>query len=318
MKASELATLVGGRMVGPDREFSGVAPLDKAGPSHLAYAVAPSTVGTGAGVLLASRESPGTTTVVVDDPRLAFATALEALFPQLHPRGVQPGAFVHPDSTVHESATVYPGAWVGPRVQVGARSVIFPNAVLLADCEVGRDCRVGPGAVLGYAGFGVCSTPSGPKPMPQQGRVVIEDGVCIGANTCVDRAFLEETRIGSSSQLDNLVQVGHNCRLEEGVVIAAQCGLSGSVHLEKGVVLAGQVGVADHVTIGAGAAVGGQSGLNRDLQGGRRWMGTPAMSIELAARVYAALKALPDLLRRVRRLEKAMGLPKTQKGRPIL
>ena len=314
MRASALASLVGGRLEGPDREFSGVAPLAEAGPEHAAYSTSVPSPATEAGVLLATEAVAQHTVVVVADPKLAFIVLLRHLFPEVHPVGVQPGAHVHASAVLEPDVTVYPGAYVGPDARIGEGSILFPNAVVMAGSVVGRHCRVGPGAVVGHAGFSLHPTAQGLEPVPQVGRAVLEDGVWLGALTCVDRAFLRETRVGAGSQIDNLVQVGHNCQLGRQVVIAAQTGLSGSVTVGDGAVLGGQVGVADHVTIGPGAQVGAQSGTNHDLGGGRRWMGTPALPLRLAARFFAARKELPKLLRRVRRLEKRLDALARQEG----
>ena len=305
MRASDLASLVGGVLHGPDVDLVGVAPLEHAGSADCAFAER-LPARSDAGVLLASEPVPGRCTVVTPDPKGAFVVLLRRLFPEVHPKGVQPGANVDPSARLAPGVVVYPGAYVGPDVELGADTVVLPNAVLLRGTVVGAGCVVGPGAVLGHAGFGLHPGPRGPEPVPQVGRVVLGDGVGVGANSCVDRAFLEQTRLGDATQLDNLVQVGHNCRVGRGVIMAAQVGLSGSVTVGDGAVLAGQAGVADHVTIGPGAQLGGQAGANHDLAGGERWMGTPAIPLRLAAKVFAASKQLPDLLRRVRRLEKRL------------
>ncbi len=305
MRASELATLTGGVLHGPDAGVLGVAPVETAGETQCAFATR-LPVETGAGVLLASAPVEGRSTVVVEDPKAAFLLLLKALFPEVHPAGVQPGAHVDPSARLGPGVAVYPGAYVGPDVQVGAETVILPNAVLLRGSVVGAGCVIGPGAVVGHAGFGLHPGPHGPVRVPQVGRAVLGDGVGIGANSCVDRAFLEETRLGDATQLDNLVQVGHNCQVGRGVVMAAQVGLSGSVTVGDGVVMAGQAGVADHVEIGAGAQLGGQAGVNRDIPAGERVMGTPAVPLRLFARVAAASKQLPELIRRVRALEKKL------------
>ncbi len=306
MRASELAALVGGHLHGPDTAFVAVAPLEQAAEPHCAFA-AGSVTDSRAGVLLAREPLPGRCTVVVDDPKGAFILLLRHMFPEAHPQGVQPGAHVDPSARLAPGVVVYPGAYVGPEVEVGADTVILPNAVLLRGTVLGAGCVIGPGAVLGHAGFGLHPGPQGPEPVPQVGRVVLGDGVGVGANSCVDRAFLQETRLGDRAQLDNLVQVGHNCQLGRGVVMAAQVGLSGSVRVGDGAVLAGQAGVADHVEIGAGAQLGGQAGVHGDIPAGERVMGTPAIPLRLFARVAAASKQLPELLRRVRALERKLG-----------
>ncbi len=321
MKASEVAALTGGVLVGPDRGFEGVAPLGRAGPDDLAFAERPPSGPCRAGILLASVPA-ASTTVVVADPRAAFVRVLEHLFPEVHPEGVQPGAWVHPTARLGRNVSVYPGAYVGPDVEIGDDSVVYPNAVVLGGTRIGRACVVGPGAVVGHAGFGVHATPEGPCPVPQVGRAVLEDRVSLGANTCVDRAFLEETRVGAGSRIDNLVQVGHNCRLGRDVVIAGQAGLSGSVVVGDGAVLGGQAGVADHVTVGGGARVGSRAGVHRDLEGDRAWLGAPAVPAALAARIFAAWKELPDLIRRLGRLERrvealARGADASRPDRPM-
>ena len=293
MKASELAALVGGTLHGEDVDFGGVAPLETAGPGHCAYAEDAVPEGCRAGVLLA-RAAAGRSTVVVDDPKLAFIRLLVRLFPVEQPAGVQPGAFIHPTARLAEGVIVYPGVYVGPDCSVGARTVLHPGVVLYADTVVGADCILHAGCVLGADGFSYHPGPEGPVKVPQVGRVRVEDNVEIGANACIDRAFLTETVIGRDSKLDNLVQVGHNSRLGRGVLVAGQAGLSGSVTVGDGSVLAGQAGVADHVTLGPGTVVGAQSGVHNDLDGGT-WLGTPAMPVKLARRVFALWRRLPEM-----------------------
>lgn len=299
MNASELAELVGGRLAGDDRAFSGVAPLPSASPAQAAYAEGAVPDGCHAGVLLARAAVPGRTVVVVDDPKAAFIRLLEHLFPEVHAPGVMPGAHVHPSAKIAPSASIYPGVVIGAGCAVGEGSILFPNVVLYPGTIVGRDCRVHAGVVLGADGFSYHRGAHGVTKVPQVGRVRVEDGVEIGANSTIDRAFLEETLIGAGAKIDNLVQVGHNSRVGRRAVLAAQTGLSGSVTLGDGVVLAGQVGVADHVEIGPGAVVGAQSGVSHDLPGGERYLGSPAVPAAQARRIYAVWKRLPELWRAV-------------------
>ena len=299
MTASELAALVGGALTGEDRAFVGVAPLNSASPSQAAYAEGAVPDGCHAGVLLARAAVPGRTVVVIDDPKAGFIRLLERLFPEVHAPGVMPGANVHPSAKIAASASVYPGVYVGPGCVVGEGTVLFPNAVLYPGTLVGRDCRIHAGVVLGADGFSYHRGSFGVVKVPQVGRVHVEDGVEIGANSTVDRAFLDETLIGAGAKIDNLVQVGHNSKVGRRAVLAAQSGLSGSVTLGDGVVLAGQVGVADHVEIGPGAVVGAQSGVSHDLAGGERYLGSPAVPLAQARRIYAIWKRLPELWRAV-------------------
>ena len=299
MTAAEIAALTGGILAGPDRDVRGVGALDRAGPDALAFASGRVPEACAAGVLLARAAEPGRTVVVVDDPRRAFAVVLAALFPEVHADGVHPGAVVHPTARLGRGVVVYPGCHVGAGCEVGEGTVLFPNVVLYPGTVIGRRCRVHAGAVLGADGFAYHPTAAGPLKVPQLGRVRVGDDVEIGANSTIDRAALDETVIGDGTKIDNLVQIGHNCRLGRGVVIAGQAGLSGSVTVGDGAVLAGQVGVADHARVGAGAVVGAQSGVTGRVPDGAVVLGTPALPAAEARRVYAVWRRLPELWRAV-------------------
>lgn len=297
----------------------GVAELATAGAGELAFATgAPSGR---AACILARRAEAGRTCVVVDDPKLAFIRVLRALHPPVAPGGIHPRAVVEgvvgADCTVGPGAVIEASATLGDRVRVGPNAVIgagcvvgddstvHASAVLYAGVRLGRRCVVHAGAVLGAPGFGVHPSSEGLVTVPQVGTLVVGDGVEVGANTCIDRAFLTATTVGDGTRLDNLVQVGHNCQLGRDVVVAGQAGLSGSVTLGDGVVVAGQVGIRDHVHVAAGARIGAQSGVAGDLGPGE-WFGSPALELPLAARVLAVWRRLPELWRRVARLERSV------------
>ncbi|MEL6342293.1 MAG: UDP-3-O-(3-hydroxymyristoyl)glucosamine N-acyltransferase [Myxococcota bacterium] len=305
MRASALAELVGGVLTGPDRDFSGVAPLDQAEPEHAAYA----QMGIGdsaAGVIVGRAAVSGRTVVVVDDPKRAFLLLLEAMFPEAHPSGVQPGAVVDPTAQIGPRVTLYPGVWVGADCVIGADTILFPNVVVYPRTVIGRRCRVHAGAVLGADGFSYHPTLGGPVKVPQVGRLVIGDDVEIGANATIDRAFLRETRLGSGVKIDNLVHIGHNTTIGAGTVIAALSGISGSCEIGAGCQLGGQVGVADHSHIGAGATLGARTAAHGRLSGDQVYLGTPAMPIRVARRAMVAMRHLPSTIRLVNRLHRAV------------
>lgn len=316
MKASAVAALAGGQLVGADVEVSGVAPLDEAGPTQVAFADGRMPDRCAAGLLLVRDAAPDRSCVVLADPKLGFIRLLAAWFPEVEglwpvrgadgaPRAagsgaragatIHPGAWVDPSAELGQGAVVHAGAWVGADCQIGAGSVIYPTAVLYPGTVVGRDCRIHAGAVLGADGFGFHPSPTGPLKVPQVGRVVLGDGVEVGANSCVDRAFLGETRLGAATKLDNLVQIGHNCQVGRGVVMAGQAGLSGSVSVGDGVQVGGQVGIADHAQVGAGALLAAQSGIHGSVAAGQAVFGSPAMPLRQARRVFALLRRLPEL-----------------------
>jgi len=299
--AAALAARLGGTLVGPDREYSAVASLETAGPESVAFLGAGALSGEcGAGVLLIKTAIEGRTCIEVEDPKLAFIQVIKEMFPEDHIPGIHAAATVDPTAEIDESATLHPGVVVGARCRIGARSVLHPGVVLYPDTEVGSDCVLHAGCVLGADGFSFHPTPEGPVKVPQVGRVVVADHVELGANCCVDRAFLGETVVGPGCKLDNLVHIGHNATLGRHVIIAAQGALSGSVNVGDGAILGGQVGVVEHIHIGARAQVGAQSGVGHDVPDGESVLGTPALPASQMRRVYAALKHLPEMFRRWR------------------
>jgi UDP-3-O-[3-hydroxymyristoyl] glucosamine N-acyltransferase len=215
---------------------------------------------------------------------------------------------------------------VGERVRLGRDAVLHANVVVYDDATIGDDfvahagavvregVRIGDrvvlhaGAVIGTDGFGFLPLPDGNRRIPQVGTVVLEDDVEIGANATVDRAALGATVVGRGTKIDNLVMIGHGCRIGAGCLLAAQVGLAGSTHLGARVMMGGQAGAAGHLTIGDGAQIAAQSGLHRDIPAGARYGGYPAMDVGRWRRVTMSMPRLPELFRRLRRVEQRLGL----------
>ncbi len=324
-----------GRSVEGDAEFvvRGVAPLDAAGPEDLVfvrsegYAAHWARSAAGAAIVPPGVEAGRRPVIRSPSPDLDFARAVAWIVPAEAPAaGVHPSAVVAPDAQVDPSAWVGAQVVIGARARVGARSALQPGVVLYPDVRVGADCtlhagvvlREGtqlgdrvllqPGVVLGGDGFGYAFGEQGePVKIPQVGRVVVEDDVEIGANTTVDRATLGETRIGRGSKIDNLVMIAHNCRLAEHVIVVAQAGLAGGTQVGRRALLMAQMGSAGHLEIGAGAFVGGRAGVTKDVAPGARVWGFPSMEERAWHRSIAALRRLPDALRRLRALERRLG-----------
>jgi UDP-3-O-[3-hydroxymyristoyl] glucosamine N-acyltransferase len=252
---------------------------------------------------------PGATVAIVAaDPLVAWAK-VAALF---HPEppvtaGIHPSAVVAATANVHPSAEIGPMVVIGehvvlgPRARIGALAVIGDGVVIGADARIGVHVTVShaligdrvclfPGVRIGQDGFGFAVTPNGFHSIPQLGRVVIEDDVEIGANTTVDRGALEDTVIGAGTRIDNLVQIGHNCRIGRACVLTGQVGLAGSVVLEDYVVMGGQAGVAGHVRIAKGTRIGAQSGVMADVSVRSDLVGSPAQPAKAFFREVAMIR----------------------------
>jgi UDP-3-O-[3-hydroxymyristoyl] glucosamine N-acyltransferase len=309
-----------------------VSGIEEAGPGDLTFVANPKYVGrlettrASAVILSPDLETP-LPSLLSANPYLSFAQAVALLHPQPAPTpGVHPPAVVDRSAALGEGVHVGALAVVGPRVRVGARTVLHPHVVLYADVEVGDDCllhsgvqvrercRLGHrvivqnGAVLGGDGFGFAKDAQGRyQKIPQVGIVVVEDDVEIGALTAVDRAALGETRIGRGTKIDNLVQVGHSVTIGRDTVVAGQVGIAGSTRIGERVILAGQVGIVGHLTVGDGAIVTAQTGIGSTVSPGAVVSGSPAIENRVWLRATAAFAKLPELLKRVRALERRLG-----------
>jgi UDP-3-O-[3-hydroxymyristoyl] glucosamine N-acyltransferase len=324
-RLSELAALVEGEVRGDgERSVRGIATLGSAAADDLSFLTNAKYVEAAArsraGALIVGRgvEVPGKDLLVCGEPYFALARLLEVFHPvAAPPPGVDSTARVAADAEVDVTATVGALAVVGARTRIGARvrvephatvgedcvidedSVVHPHAVLYRGTIVGKRCTIHAGVVLGADGFGYATHRGRHHKVPQVGVVVIEDDVEIGANATIDRAMLEETRVGAGTKVDNLVMVAHNVRIGRGSLLIAQSGVAGSTQLGDGVVLAGQSGVVGHLRLGNGVQVAG----------------IPAQEASSWRRQQALLGRLDELRRRVAALERAV--PRSEStGRP--
>jgi UDP-3-O-[3-hydroxymyristoyl] glucosamine N-acyltransferase len=233
-------------------------------------------------------------TLWLRDPRYSFA----AVAGRLEARKVgqiHPAAIVSATAEIGEGASIGPGAVIHDGVKLGCQCEIGPNVTIYANVTIGDRVHVQAGAVLGAKGFGYArnSVTGEYLLFPQQGTLVIEDDVDIGANTTIDRGALGETRIGRGTKIDNLVHIGHNCVIGRNVIIAAQTGISGSSVVEDGAILGGQVGIGEHATVGAGVILGGGAGVltGKKMHGpGEVFWGRPARPLKEYLRDLARLK----------------------------
>lgn len=218
------------------------------------------------------------------------------------------GAFVAigEETTIGEDADIHDGVKIGRRVAIGKRTIIYPNCVIYDDVSIGDDCVIHAGTIIGADGFGYVRDDKGEyHKFPQIGTVMIEDNVEIGANSCIDRGALGETRIGEGTKIDNLVQIAHNVQIGKRVVIAAQTGISGSTVIEDDCVIGGQVGMGDHARVLSGAIIGSQAGVlpGKIVRPGV-WWGTPVQPLDEYKRQNAHIKGLQRLKDDVKELKK--------------
>jgi len=279
---ADLAELTGARLLQGDARatVARVAPLGFAGGDAVAFlgdrkhaaALAESEAGACfVTEALAVHANTACAVLVTPTPHAAYVAAANRLHrPRAHPVGAPA---VHPDVTLEDGAVLAAGVTVGPGASIGRGSHICAGA------SIGDRVRIYAGAIVGEAGFGATAGSTGVVDVPQLGRVILQDGVTLGANSCVDRGAYDDTVIGENTKIDNLVQIAHNVVIGRNCVFAAHCGISGSVTIGDGCMFGGRVGVADHLTIGAGARVAAASGVAKNIPAGESWGGTPARPI---------------------------------------
>lgn len=338
LTVGELAAHLGAELQGEAAvKLSGAAPLQTAKPSDVSFLARrkylPYLAGTRAGAVIVSRElsgisetPKGAALLWVDDAHRALADALALLYPEEPPQPqIAPTAVLAPGVELGKRVTIGPytvvgaGARLGDGTRLGAHCVVGPGCTVGHGSElkdqvtlypgtvVGERCIIHSGTRIGVDGFGYVLQDNEHRKVPQVGSCVVEDEVEIGANVCIDRGSVGETRIGAGTKIDNLVHIAHNVRIGARCIIVAQVGIAGSTSVGDGVALAGQVGIIGHLKIGDGAQVGAQSGVSHDIPAGETWFGYPARRLNDVMRANAALLKLPDMVRRVRRIESRLG-----------
>ncbi len=329
MKTREIADLVGGALRGDGGlEITHAAEIACASASSLAFSTGTDAVATDVGCVIAREGTPfdAPAVIYVADPRLAFSIACEALHPpKRREPAIHPTAIVAPTATIGEGSfigafvtigensvigdrcQIRSGTHIGDGVTIGPRTTLDPNVIIEDNCTIGSDVVLHSGVVIGTDGFGFARDKHRYVKFPQIGTVVIEDNVEIGANSCVDRGALGETRIGEGTKIDNLVQIAHNVRVGKRVVIAGQSGIAGSSVIEDDVVIAGQVGISDHVTIRQGAIIGAKSAVfpNKVVRAGF-WSGIPVQPAAEYRKQTVLMRNLEKLQAEIARLKKAL------------
>lgn len=327
---TEIAKLINGSVEGnSDKIIFGVASLQEAGSEQITFAVPPylehlHLVQAGAVVIpkdaVVKSEIP---LIKVENPRVAFALLSELFNPgPMREKGVHPMAFVDSTAQVDPTASVMPFVYIGPQACIGAGTILYPHTYIGDEVEVGSNCvlysnsvvrekcilgdRVilQPGAVVGADGFGFTLENGKHRKVPQVGRVVVGNDVEIGANSAVDRGTLGDTVIGNGTKLDNLVHLGHNVRTGEHCLFVALTGISGSTKIGDYCTFGGQSATVGHVTIGDRCMFGGRSGITNDVPDDSVMSGFPVQPHREWLRKEGVALRLPELLKRLRDLEK--------------
>jgi UDP-3-O-[3-hydroxymyristoyl] glucosamine N-acyltransferase len=334
MKVEDIARALGATAYGDtQRDITGIAGLDIAGPTDLTFAdgarALEQAIRSQAGCILVpvGASLPDRTTIPVAQPKLALIRAVEAILPapRMEP-GIHPSAVIAASARLAEDVTVGPHVVIGEEVTIGARTALEAGVVIGRKVEIGADAvlhanvhiypgaRIGnrvvihAGSVIGADGFGYVFAEGRHVKFPQLGGVLIEDDVEIGSNSTIDRGALGLTVIGQGTKIDNLVQVAHNVRIGRHCAISAQTGIAGSSVIGDYVVLAGQVGISDKVRIEDRVIIGAQSGIptGKLVRAGSMLLGTPARSLASFKKIYAQWVNLPNLGKKVQELSRLM------------
>jgi UDP-3-O-[3-hydroxymyristoyl] glucosamine N-acyltransferase len=326
MKLAELASLLGATCNGDaDQEITGVEGIEKAGPGQLTFVANPKYTPfartTKAAAVLVTEDFPqiAATTLRTANPYLAFARAIDLFHPApLYPAGIHPTAVIDPSATIGEDVHIGAYVVIGAGAVIGQGTALLPHVVIYAGARLGKhcfahahavvreSCLLGDGvilqngAVVGSDGYGFAKEDGGTwHKITQSGAVVLGDRVEVQTNSCIDRASVGNTEIGSGTKIDNLVQVGHGSTVGENTLLCSQVGLAGSSHVGNNVVLAGQVGVVGHSFIGDGVVVTAQSGVPGDVAPGSVISGSPAFEHRRWMRSVAAFSRLPELVKQI-------------------
>ena len=327
----EIAGLVGGELANDNGiKISGLSNIPMAREGDLTFAVPPhideaKTCAASAVLIPLDINDFPKPAVKVADPRAAFAKLLEMFMPKIEiSKGISPKAHIEDDVKISDDVTImpfavidkgaeiksgaviYPHVYIGQHAVIGEDTVIYSSATVREFCKVGKRCVIHSSAVIGADGFGFTTKNGVHTKIPQVGNVIIEDDVEIGAHVGIDRATMGSTIIGHGTKIDNLVHIAHNCKIGANCLIVAQTGISGSTTVGNNVTFGGQVGTVGHITIGGNSVYAARSGISKNMPEGFFGCGFPIQSHSDWLRHQAALKKVPELIEKIRKLEQTI------------
>ena len=325
----EIAELIGG-IISPEDEnvvITGLENIEGALRGDLIFAIEPhlneaKTSKASAVIIPLETEDFPLPSIRSADPKAAFAKLLQVFTPKLEIKvgisdkahignnvkiadsaTIMPFAVVDDNSVIESDVVIYPHVYVGQFAKIGAGSVLYPNVTIREYCQIGKNCIIHPSAVIGSDGFGFTTKDGIHTKVPQVGNVVVEDDVEIGSLVGIDRAAMGSTVIGHGTKIDNLVHIGHNCKIGANCLIVAQTGLSGSTIVGNNVTFGGQVGTSGHISIGSNSVFAARTGISKSIPEGSFCAGFPIQSHTEWLKTQAAIRQLPELIKRVRQLE---------------
>jgi len=333
----EVAAITGAELAG-DENFTieHICDLTAPHPAGICYLVSlekvavPANFTTGAIILpLEAKGKPlpiKTNVLYAKNPEWAYTLLVQYWDKQTpkHTPGIHPTAVISPsaklgqnvsvgaysviedDVTVGDNTVVFPHVYIGKRTQIGSDCILYPQVVVREDCVLKNRVILQPGAKIGNDGFGFIFHEGRHHKIPQIGNVIIEDDVEIQANSCVDRAKLAHTIIGSNTKVDNLVQIAHNVKVGQSCIMCSQVGVAGTTTIGNGVIAAGQVGIVGHLHIADKVVIGAQSGVMNDIPAGESYFGSPARPMKETLRIMAVESKLPELYKELKTIKKAV------------
>jgi UDP-3-O-[3-hydroxymyristoyl] glucosamine N-acyltransferase len=328
MPLGELAERIGARLIGDAAvTITGVNTIRDAGPSEVSFLASQklakeiAATRAGAVIVAAPLESCPAAQLVVDNVNRALIAALQLYAPTLSGfAGIHPTATVDPEAVIDPTAAIGPcaviargvsvgagtvigpGCWVGENSTIGAHCRLDSHVAVYHHCQIGDGCIIQANTTIGATGFGYTYIDGQHRLIPHNGGVVIEDGVEIGSNCCVDRAKFGNTRIGAGTKIDNLVQIGHNVHIGKQCLFAGQSGVGGSTQIGNGVIFAGMAGIIDNRVVGDGAVVCAKTAATKDIPAGQAVMGMPPQELQRELRCASVYQRLPELAKEIKEL----------------
>ena len=328
----EIAELIGG-IIDPENEniiITGLENIEGALRGDLIFAIEPhldeaKTSKASAAIIPLETEEFPLPSIRSADPKAAFAKLLQVFTPKLEIKTgisdkahigenvkiaegvtVMPFAVVDDNAEIETGAIIYPHVYIGQFAKIGADTILYSSVTVREYCQIGKNCVIHPSAVIGSDGFGFTTKDGVHTKVPQVGNVIVEDDVEIGAHVGIDRAAMGSTIIGHGTKIDNLVHIGHNCKIGANCLIVAQTGLSGSTIVGDNVTFGGQVGTSGHLSIGSNSVFAARTGISKSMPEGSFCAGFPIQSHSDWLKTQAALRQLPELIKKVRQLESAL------------